>query len=433
MSGHAPWADLARYALLGAGMACLLMLGRFELLAALAVVGTLALPVAAWLGIEPGRRRLLGLFAAAVGVRVVVALVLEYGASMGFFASDDYRYEVVGWELARHWSGESPTPPRIFGASGYYHWNALLFSAVGRVPLAPTLGNAVAGGCIALLGWRIALDLTDATGARYAGWLSALWPSLVLWSSLNLKDAFAILAILLMLRGAQRCMVRPRLRELLLLGVGVLLLAQLRGYLVGLCLGSLALAYVLVRLRAAPVWMGAAVLASALLLALAGPVEHVRLEESLETLDATRSQLAVGSAAYATEADVSTPLGMLRFLPMGLAYFLFAPVPWQLSGLRQLLTLPEMLAWYALFPFVLSGLRHALRERFAQAMPVATLAASLSVSYALVEGNLGTAYRHRAQVLVLLLVFAGVGLARRAALARSPAAPWPEAPREAVA
>jgi hypothetical protein len=31
-------------------------------------------------------------------------------------------------------------------------------------------------------------------------------------------------------------------------------------------------------------------------------------------------------------------------------------------------------------------------------------------SYALVEGNFGTAYRHRAQIMPLFFVFAGVGL-----------------------
>jgi hypothetical protein len=49
-----------------------------------------------------------------------------------------------------------------------------------------------------------------------------------------------------------------------------------------------------------------------------------------------------------------------------------------------------------------------------------------TVSYALVESNLGTAYRHRAQVLIPLFIFAAVGIAarreRRCARAAAPAA-----------
>jgi hypothetical protein len=34
----------------------------------------------------------------------------------------------------------------------------------------------------------------------------------------------------------------------------------------------------------------------------------------------------------------------------------------------------------------------------------------ITTSYALVEGNFGTAYRHRAQIMPLFFLFAGVGL-----------------------
>jgi len=286
---------------------------------------------------------------------------------------------------------------------------------VGQAPLAPALANAAVGGAVAVLAWRIARELTDAEGARVAGWLAAFWPSLVLWSSLNLKDAFAILALLLAVHGTQRLARRLALADAALLLGGLFLLSQLRGYLVGLTAVSMGLSLVLTRLRASPALTAALVVLVAVPLALAGPVQHLQIEASLQELNDARSDLAVGRAAYGAEADVSTPAGALGFLPVGLAYFLFAPAPWQLLGTRQLLTLPEMLAWYALVPFVLSGLVGALLTRFAAAIPVATLALALTVSYALVEGNLGTAYRHRAQVLVLFLVLAGAGIARRRA------------------
>ena len=164
----------------------------------------------------------------------------------------------------------------------------------------------------------------------------------------------------------------------------------------------------------------AAVVAAALLLALSvgffhGPVEGLAEQASLETLDEHRRNLALGESAYLGDADVSTPAAAIRFLPRGLAYFLLAPAPWQIVSVRELLTLPEMLLWYALLPQVFFGMRHALRQRVASALPIATFALVATLAYALVESNLGTAYRHRAQVLVLYLVFAAVGLATRRA------------------
>jgi hypothetical protein len=62
---------------------------------------------------------------------------------------------------------------------------------------------------------------------------------------------------------------------------------------------------------------------------------------------------------------------------------------------------------------VVRGARHALRVRFPAAVALLGPGVVLSVSYALVESNLGTAYRHRAQVLVIYLIFAAIGLVHR--------------------
>jgi len=167
------------------------------------------------------------------------------------------------------------------------------------------------------------------------------------------------------------------------------------------------------RLKASPLAVGALLIAGAVLLPSLGPVQELVEESSLESLDQLRHQLAIGGSAYHGAVDVSGPGGALRFLPIGLVYFLLAPAPWQLFNARQLLTLPEMLVWYALLPQVVMGFAIAMRRRFSAALPIATFALFVTLSYALVEGNLGTAYRHRAQVLVLFLIFGAVGLARR--------------------
>jgi hypothetical protein len=402
--------------LAGAALAVFLALLPADLPAGLTALALIAAPVVLALGLrssDPRRRRLLALFALAVGLRALVAVLVHYGTPPGFFALDDQYYTQVGTELAQAWTGREARPPELHGATGYYRWNALLFVLLGPTPLAPALANAAIGGLCVLLAFGLAADLAGARAARLAGALTALWPSLVLWSSLNLKDALAMAAILSMLRGAQHLQGRTTARGIALLLAGLAVLSQLRGYLVLVAAASIALAWVLPRLRAAPVVVAPLLLAAALGLPTLGPVQELAAEQSLETVDQARSQLATGGSAYHSEADVSTASGALRFLPVGLAYFLLAPAPWQVWNTRQLLTLPEMLAWYALLPFVALGAAAALRQRFAAALPLASFALLATLSYALVEGNLGTAYRHRAQVLVPLLVFGAVGWARR--------------------
>jgi hypothetical protein len=400
----------------GAAMAVFLALLPADLPVGLAALLSIALPVGVALaarGGDPLRRSVLVVFALAVGVRGVVAVVLHYGAPPGFFALDDQHYGDVGADLARAWAGHGTAAPELHGATGYYRWNALLFLLLGPVPLAPVLANAAVGGVCAVLGFGLARELAGERAARMAGLASALWPSLVLWSSLNLKDALAIASILAMLRGAQRLQHGLAPRPLALLLGGLAALSQLRSYLALVAVAAIALAWLLPRLRAAPAVVAPLLVVAALLLPSLGPVQELAAEQNLEAVDQARSQLATGDSAYHSEADVSTASGALRFLPVGLAYFLLAPAPWQVWNTRQLLTLPEMLAWYALLPFVALGAATALRERFAAALPVASFALLTTLSYALVEGNLGTAYRHRAQVLVPLLVFGAVGWVRR--------------------
>jgi hypothetical protein len=199
------------------------------------------------------------------------------------------------------------------------------------------------------------------------------------------------------------------------IALGLAVLGELRGYLAMVAAAALSVAIVLPRLggRRAPVAIAALLALGALVMVWVGPIEGLGDEASLESLDRARRELAFGASAYQADANISTPGTALSFLPVGLGYFLLAPAPWQVWNTRQLLTLPEMLAWYALLPQVVSGFLVASRRRFGAALPLASFALFGSISYALLESNLGTAYRHRAQVLVLFLVFGAIGLAER--------------------
>jgi hypothetical protein len=134
---------------------------------------------------------------------------------------------------------------------------------------------------------------------------------------------------------------------------------------------------------------------------------------SFERLQITRNDQATWGASAVEQVDVSTPQGALAALPTGLLYLLFAPFPWALRGVRQMLTLPETLVWYALWPALLRGLWQTLRHRLRPALPILVFAASLTVAYAIFQGNVGTAYRQRTQVTMFYFIFMAAGLVHR--------------------
>ena len=160
-----------------------------------------------------------------------------------------------------------------------------------------------------------------------------------------------------------------------------------------------------------------------LVAALAGGFTLGVRQETLETQAAfmTLNQVQVtrvdqamwGKSAYGTEYDVTTTGGALQALPVGLVYLLFAPFPWAITGMRQLLTVPETLVWYALMPAFARGLVYSIRHRLRDVLPILVFTVTLTLAYALMQGNVGTAYRQRTQVTMFFFVFMGVGIVER--------------------
>jgi hypothetical protein len=99
----------------------------------------------------------------------------------------------------------------------------------------------------------------------------------------------------------------------------------------------------------------------------------------------------------------------LSTIPIGLLYLLFAPFPWQLASLRQSITLPEMIIWWASFPLLILGLWFSIKYRLRQISPILIFTVMLSLAYSIFQGNVGNAYRQRSQLLVFYFIFVAVG------------------------
>ncbi|HEY8224211.1 MAG TPA: hypothetical protein VIG25_02960, partial [Pyrinomonadaceae bacterium] len=131
---------------------------------------------------------------------------------------------------------------------------------------------------------------------------------------------------------------------------------------------------------------------------------------SLEALQRSRSNLANSAeSGFGREVDVSTTEGAISTIPIGLVYLLFAPFPWQLASLRQSITLPEMIIWWLSFPLLVLGIWYSIKYRLRQISPILIFTTMLSIAYSVFQGNVGTAYRQRAQLLVFYFVFVAVG------------------------
>jgi hypothetical protein len=84
-----------------------------------------------------------------------------------------------------------------------------------------------------------------------------------------------------------------------------------------------------------------------------------------------------------------------------------------INNLRQLITLPELIAWWLLMPMMIKGFWFAVRNRLRQSFVICTFVVGLTLAFALYQSNAGTAYRHRSQLYPFFFVFIGIGLELR--------------------
>jgi hypothetical protein len=123
----------------------------------------------------------------------------------------------------------------------------------------------------------------------------------------------------------------------------------------------------------------------------------------------TRAEPVIDSAFGSSDRLPSGLSENLRYLPRGVAVVLFWPYPWQAtSNAAVRVARLENLVWYPVLLVGLIGLGQVLRHRAVLLVPL-LLAGGLGLASALTEGNFGTAYRHRGEFVWVAAILAAVG------------------------
>ena len=102
----------------------------------------------------------------------------------------------------------------------------------------------------------------------------------------------------------------------------------------------------------------------------------------------------------------------LKAIPGGLAAFYFRPFPWEAIGEQSLifrLAAVENLLWFVLYGFALFGIRPLWRRHPAIVIFGSSFFLTAGLGASVTQGNIGTAFRHRLQVLWVVALLAVVG------------------------
>jgi|GEM_PF-985811 len=332
------------------------------------------------------------------------------------------------------WSSGKPIFP-----VPYEHWNSYVYAVTGKSPMAMFMLNSLFGALTVLVLYDLVRYIFDKKAALRAAMIYAYWPSLILWSTQNLKDPMTIFFFTLMISSLLILFRRPSVLRIASLGVATIALYHLQKFYIMVSVSMALLVYFVTLKIHKHFWMRVlwafilfacvAIVASQLItktFSLATLTkwqntfirdlmsEHeIFFQSNFESLNALRQVRATGGSAFLSRLDISSPLSLLFSAPLLFLFVCFGPFPWQVTSFFKIFGVAEMLVFYSFMPAFLRGVQDVFRNETRTALLLLSVTFIMMMSIALLDANLGTAFRHRSGILAFVFTFIAVGWEKR--------------------
>lgn len=366
------------------------------------------------------------IFLVALALRMAFGVLIHAYELREFFGGDALTYDSHGMQLVDYWTGriaelrgaiKYQDNPASGSAWGMNYLTGFIYLLLGRNIFAAQSFCAVIGAATAPMVYFCSKKIyNNRRVARIAAIAIAVFPSFVIWSGQLLKDGLIIFLLVLaitMVIQLQEKFSYIALATLIFSLGGILslrfyifymvLIAVVGSFVIGLSNSNRSIlrnTVVMVLLGFSLTYLGIG----------RNAADEYRVFGNLDRVQSSRSDLArVADSGFGTETDVSTTEGAISAIPTGFKYLMFAPFPWEAANLRQAITIPEVLAWWATIPFLILGLIYTIRNKLRSAFPILIFSLLLTLAYSIFQGNVGTAYRQRTQIQVFLFILIGAG------------------------
>ena len=362
---------------------------------------------------------LTNVFLVALLARMIFGTFIHSFDLRNYFGGDANTYDAFGSTLARIWAGEALSENGLkLNNSGWGmpYLVAAIYSLVGRNIFAAQCFCGVIGAATTPLVYNCAYQIF---GNRRVSKISALviavYPAFIIWSGQLLKDGLIIFLLVLtitMVMQVQKKFSYAAVIIIILALFGILSLRFYIFYMVAVAVvGSFIIGFsnspqsifrrlvVLVAVGFGLTYIGV----------LRNAEKDIGEYANLQRIQQSRNDLTRAGSGFGQDIDVSTTEGALSAMPIGFAYLMLAPFPWQITGFSQLMVLPDTLMWWLMLPFTVSGIWFAMKHRLRTSIGVLIFSLMLVLAYSIFQGNVGMAYRQRTQIQVFLFMFSVVG------------------------
>ena len=365
------------------------------------------------------------IFYVALIIRIFILLIGYYITPLPDSTADAQSFEGGAWDYARegffsifdHYRGPDPYFISFFISIPY--------SLFGRsILMAQSLSLLFGMGSI-FLGWLIAKKLWNNRIANTVGWTMALFPSLVLYSVLIMREAYICFFILVAMYGVVDWVRTDKLKSIIVATIGFIGATFFHGAMVT---GLMAFTIIvgisnlkrfiksLINYR-----INIKILIFLLLIGfgsglyLAGKIYVPYLGNAKQTfnLDYILKKTALntkGTASWPKWTIPTSPSELLYKSPIRSIYFISTPFPWDVKEIRHLIGMFDAFLYIYLIFLILKNLKVIWRD------PVLKVILIILVCYVIVfgigVGNFGTGIRHRSKFTGMFILLAAPWLKR---------------------
>lgn len=358
--------------------------------------------------------------------RAIAALVHAYVIPLPDGTGDAIQFERVAANLAEH--GLSAAFFQFPGySSGYgYSWMvSLVYSIFERSILLMQSLSVIAGVGSVYLTYQLTRTIWDESAALRSAWVVALFPTLIMYSALPMREAFIVFFALFGFLNIERW---HQFRSIGFLFLGFLSFVAAGFFHGAMLLGALVYAAYMAGKSLAKAFklfskgyislstlVPSAFGLSVVISYLAGFFEipyigDISRMSSIEAYISHGVNTGTGEASYPYWLTPKDPLHYLGVLPLRLIYFIGAPFPWDFQAARHLIGFFDGILYLAFGWLIIRNFSSIWANPKTRIVMIVTI--SLLAAYVVGTGNFGTGLRHRAKFIAMIVVLSAPFLPR---------------------
>ena len=356
------------------------------------------------------------LFVALI-IRIIFLLIGQYVTPL----PDSTRDAITFHNAATQWSekGFSYVMDQFNGPDArFISWLiAILYSLLDRSILMAKCISLLFGMGSVLLSWLLAIKIWNKHIAKKVGWVVALFPSLVLYSVITMREAYMVFFLLVALFGVVDWVKKENLKSIFIAIIGFVCATFFHG---GMFVGAIVfLGFVGIsslkkffklflnnRISLNSIFLicmivicGSYYLSNKISVPYLGSFESsIDIQNLLnKTNIATR-----GVAGWPEWTIIHTPIEFLYKAPIRSLYIIFSPFPWDISRAKHLIGMFDAFLYMYLSILIFKNLKYIWKDKVLKIILIILL--SYIFVFGIGVGNFGTGIRHRSKFTVLFIL-----------------------------